>query len=64
MKKKITTVLIALGMISLIACGSTSFTCDFCGEEKTGTRYTSNNGEDMTICKDCYDMVNELFNGS
>ena len=64
MKRKMTVLLlVVLGVISLTACGGESFTCDLCGEEKTGTKYTSSMDEDMTICKDCVDMVNELMNG-
>lgn len=64
MKKKLALLLVtAMGIISLAACGSKSFTCGLCGEEKTGTRYTSKEDEEMVICKDCYDMVNELFEG-
>lgn len=63
MKKKMMVLLVAmLGVISLTACGGESFTCDLCGEEKTGKKYTSSTDEDMTVCEDCVDMVNELFN--
>ena len=63
MKKKMMVLLVAmLGVISLTACGGETFTCDLCGEEKTGTKYSSNTDEDMTVCKDCVDMVNDLMN--
>lgn len=61
MKKIIALVLtgiLAAGM--LISCGA-KFTCDFCGEEKSGKKYEKDLfGESVTICKDCQDGLNEL----
>ncbi|MBR3825224.1 MAG: hypothetical protein IKJ39_08500 [Lachnospiraceae bacterium] len=63
MKKKLAILLLTvLVVISLTACGSESFTCDLCGEEKTGTKYTSTQDEDVVYCKECIDMVQDLMN--
>lgn len=61
MKKKLYVLLITVIMaISLTACGN--FMCDFCGDEKNGKNYKSELwGEEMVICKDCYDELQELF---
>ncbi len=65
MKKIILTAVAAVMLtMSLTACGST-FTCDMCGEEKTGTSYSFKStatGEDMTICEDCYNLVKDVMN--
>ena len=65
MKKIILTAIAAVMLTaSLTACGST-FTCEMCGEEKTGKSYTfqsSATGEDMTICEDCYNLVKDVMN--
>ena len=65
MKKKILLARAAVMVTaSLTACGS-SFTCDMCGEEKTGTSYSFKStatGEDMTICEDCYNLVKDVMN--
>lgn len=62
MKKKLTVlVLTVLGVISLAACKSESFTCDLCGEEKTGTKYTSTLDEDAVYCEECVDLVKDLM---
>ncbi len=61
MKKKILTAVLMLGMIvSLAGCGK-KFTCDLCGEEKTGKSHTQKIlGEKVLICDDCYKELKEL----
>lgn len=53
MRKKVTVLLLTVAtVLSLTACGK--FTCDNCGEEKSGTSYKVKIlGEEMTFCKDC-----------
>ena len=47
---------------TLIGCGT--FTCDFCGDEKKGKNYKSEVwGEELIICKDCYNELQDLFGG-
>lgn len=60
MKRKITVVLIAVfAMMSLTACGK--FTCDFCGEEKSGKKYKVEwEDEEAVLCEDCYEGFQEL----
>lgn len=61
MKKFVAFVLLGALLAMLTACSS-SFTCDLCGEEKTGKKHTNKeSGIEMTVCDDCYKSVNELF---
>ena len=61
MKKFCTIILLGILLATLTAC-SRSFTCDLCGEEKTGKKHTNKeSGIEMTVCDDCYKSVNELF---
>lgn len=57
MRKKIAALLlVVVATMSLTACGK--FTCDICGEEKTGKSYkTEVWGQDVVICKDCYEDI-------
>lgn len=62
MKRKLMTALmVGFAVLSLAACGAKPFTCDFCGEEKTGKSYKSAEG-DSVICESCYKELQELFN--
>lgn len=61
MKKKIIALLLTVTtVVSLTACGK-PFTCDLCGEEKTGKKYTETIlGTEITYCQDCYKELKEL----
>lgn len=49
-------------LMSLTACGK--FTCQLCGEEKSGRSYKETVlGEEIIICKDCHDDLEELREG-
>lgn len=63
MKKRIMALLLtALTIVSLTACGE-PFTCDICGEEKTGKKYSETIlGEEITYCHDCYKEIKEFIN--
>lgn len=63
MKKKVFLILLAMAaMLILTACGK--FTCDLCGAEKSGRSYKREVlGEQIIICKDCYDEMRFLFGG-
>ena len=51
--------LIAVLATMLTACGK--FSCDLCGDEKSGKKYESELlGQEITICKDCYDDLKDL----
>lgn len=60
MKKKIIALLLTVAtVVSLTACGA-PFTCDLCGEEKTGKKYTEEIlGQKITYCQDCYNDLKE-----
>lgn len=61
MRKKLSILAITLiASMMLTACGK--FTCDSCGEEKSGKSYTTTMwGEKVTLCKDCYQELKELM---
>lgn len=63
MKKKMIALLLTVTtVISLTACGK-PFTCDLCGEEKTGKKYEETVfGTEITYCQDCYNDLKELSN--
>lgn len=63
MKKKIAILFMTVIMaMTLVACGK--FTCDFCGEEKSGKSYKSDVwGQEVVICEECYDGIQDLFGG-
>lgn len=61
MKKKIVVAIVTVVMaLSMVACGS--FTCDLCGQEKSGKSHKQNIfGEEIVICNDCVEGVSSLF---
>ena len=61
MKKLIGALLLVVAMATMLtACGK--FTCDLCGEEKSGKKYEKEIlGQEVTICKDCQDDINSLL---
>lgn len=61
-KKMIGLVLVTLSVLALAACTAEPFTCDMCGEEKTGKSYKSSEELDMVVCEDCYKTINEIMN--
>lgn len=63
MKKRLVASLLTVAAVfSLTACGKT-FTCDICGEEKTGKSYTETVLDvKVTYCRDCHDKLEELGN--
>ncbi|MBQ8350831.1 MAG: hypothetical protein IJY20_02150 [Clostridia bacterium] len=47
---------------ALTGCGK--FTCDLCNEEKSGKQYKDEMfGQEVVICKDCYNDLKELEEG-
>ena len=55
------TVLVVL--TALLLCGCGKFRCDFCGEEKTGKKYTGDLfGQEVEYCKDCKEGLEALGN--
>lgn len=60
MKKKVIAALLATATIlSFAGCGK--FTCDLCGEEKSGKKHQEELlGETITLCDDCYKGLEDL----
>ena len=61
MKKIIALVLAVMLLVTcLVACGG-KFTCDMCGEEKSGKKHEESMlGESIVICDDCYKALEDL----
>ncbi len=63
MKRLIAMALLGATVLSFAACGG-KFTCDECGEEKTGKKHTIEiAGEKGTMCAECYEENKELIEG-
>ncbi len=59
MKKLISILCVVAAMFALTACGK--FTCDLCGEEKSGSRNKITiHDESGTLCDDCYAVFKQL----
>lgn len=60
MKKLISILLLVVVLATMLtACGK--FTCDMCGEEKTGKKHEESMlGESIVICDDCYKALEDL----
>ena len=60
MKKIICSIVLVLAtMLLLVGCGK--FTCELCGEEKSGKQYTEEIlGEEVVYCSDCHEELEEL----
>ena len=63
MKRIICALLLVVVLATMLtACGK--FECDMCGEEKSGKKYEEDFfGEEIVICKDCYEDLEELAGG-
>lgn len=60
MKRLISILLLVVVLATMLtACGK--FTCDMCGEEKTGKKHEESMlGETVVICDDCYKALEDL----
>lgn len=62
MKKLALVLVLLLTVVTLVSCGK--FTCDLCGEEKSGKQHKEEIlGEEIVYCQDCYDDLEELKDG-
>ena len=63
MKRMICFLLVVVMLAALfVGCGA-KFTCDLCGEEKSGKKYEDTIfGEKITYCKECKEGLEELGN--
>lgn len=60
-KRMMAAMLVVMTTLSLTGCGK--FTCDLCGREKSGKRYTEKVfSREVTICNDCYKGIEEFIN--
>ena len=63
--KKIIIAFMCLAVAFFASCtrSQKSFTCDLCGKESTGKHYEKTvMGDDVVICKDCYDEIAQMYN--
>ena len=61
MKKKIIALLLMVTTAISLTAGGKSFTCDICGEEKTGKQYkTTVFGEEVVYCEDCKEVMDDV----
>lgn len=60
MKRLISILLLVVVLATMLtACGK--FTCDMCGEEKSGKKHEESMlGESIVICDDCYKALEDL----
>ena len=60
MKKIVLAMLIVASLLAtMTSCGK--FTCDICGDEKSGKKHKEEVfGEEVVICKDCYEDMEDL----
>lgn len=60
MKRFISILLLVVVLATMLtACGK--FTCDMCGEEKSGKKHEESMlGESIVICDDCYKALEDL----
>ena len=60
MKKIFAIALLGATVLSFAACGG-KFTCDECGQEKSGKKHTEELlGVKITMCDDCYELYGAL----
>ena len=63
MKRKITLLLALATMVGALA-GCGKFTCDICGQEKSGKSYKSEFlGQEIVMCQDCKDDFDAIQDG-
>lgn len=61
MKKFLVLALMAVMAVTCLA-GCGKFECDVCGEEKSGKKHEGEIlGEEVVMCDDCYEKINEGF---
>lgn len=61
MKKRFLMLIVTL-LSALLLTGCGKFTCDLCGQERTGKKYkTEVLSHEVTICKECHDNIESLF---
>lgn len=54
--KKFAVLVALIALLSVLLCGCGKFTCDGCGEEKTGKKHKVEfMGEEGVLCGDCYE---------
>ncbi len=62
MKKIIALVLVLMMMLSFVACGTETFTCEVCNEEKeSSVNEIEMLGKTYKACDDCYKEIDEGF---
>ena len=63
--KKLIGLLLLLSMLATLLTGCGKFTCDLCGEERSGKQYKEEIlGEEIVYCRECYDELKALEEGA
>lgn len=61
--KRFVALLLVVVIMATMLCACGSFTCDLCGEKKSGKKHTENFlGEKITYCNDCKEELEEFGN--
>lgn len=59
--KKFVLLVVLVAMVSTLLCACGKFTCDGCGEEKSGKKHKVEfMGEEGVLCDDCYETWEAL----
>ncbi len=60
--KKLIALLLLVVVLCTLLCACSKFTCDICGEEVVGKKYTEEFfGEKIEYCKDCKNDLEDLL---
>ncbi len=63
--KRLISIAVLTVIIATMFAACSKFTCDICGEKKSGKKYTDEIlGEKVTYCKDCHDGLEALGNAA
>ena len=59
--KRLISILLLVVVLATMLTAFGKFTCDMCGEEKTGKKHEESMlGESIVICDDCYKALEDL----
>lgn len=60
--KKLIGLIVLLATMAVLLCSCGKFTCDLCGKEKSGKKYTESlYGTKIVYCKDCKEALEDFL---